>query len=238
MIEPDGTTIEKRLPGRPMADMLSNLEGERRRTALASYFEAATAIRGVAMPDHFYGQLLVAEPIVASEWTAFLSASLDRYLARYRRPIEAAFGDAETLVGKARALMAAVPAQPEKVLAHGDFFPGNVLIDDRLKVTAVVDFGTWTLVAEPLYDIAGAVMFAEVATECGPDDWAYLRSLMLQHCGETALAAMTFYRAYFALALFDPAETGGLYPKLHPWMVATLRQLADGTLGAWATTGR
>ncbi len=237
-IEPDGATIEKRLAGRVMTAVLLGLQGERRQQALCAYFEAAVAIRSIAMPDEPFGELLAPRPLVAAEWTTFLAASLDRYAARHRANLQAGFGDADALVAKARALLAAVPSRPEKVLAHGDFFPGNVLMDDALRVTGVVDFGTWTIVAAPDYDVAGATMFAEVSNACGPDDAAFLRALLLEHCGAAAIPILSFYRAYFAFALFDPEELSGLYPKLRPWNLATLRQLADGTLADWAIPRR
>lgn len=233
-IEPDGSTIEKRLAGRPMTAVLPGLEGEGRRRAFHAYFEAATAIRSIAMPDEPYGQLLAPRPLVAPEWTGFLAASLDRYVARHRAHLDAAFGDADALIAKAHALLAAVPSRPTKVLAHGDFFPGNVLMDDTLKVSGVVDFGIWTIVAAPDYDVAGAAMFAEVSNECGPDDTAFLRALLLEHCGAAAIPTLSFYRAYFAFALFEQEDLPGFYPKLAPWNLATLRQLADGTLADWA----
>jgi len=234
-IEPDGATIEKRLAGRVMTAVLPGLEGERRQQALRAYFEAAVAIRSIAMPDEPFGELLAPRPLVAAEWTGFLAASLDRCAARHRAHLDAAFGNADALIARARALLAALPSRPEKVLAHGDFFPGNVLMDDALQVTGVVDFGTWTIVAAPDYDVAGATMFAEVSDQCGPDDIAFLRALLLEQCGAAAIPTLSFYRAYFAFALFEPEDLSGLYPKLAPWNLATLRQLADGTLADWAT---
>lgn len=237
-IEPDGTTVEQRISGRPMSERIPHLSSDRRRTALRNYFDAAVAVSAIAMPEEPYGLLLADERVTAATWPGFFIASLERHVARIRPDFDPANGKLDALVARAHALLAALPAQPPKVLGHGDVFPGNVMMDDDLSVTGLVDFGTWTLVAEPLYDPVAAVMFAEVADGCGPDDIAWLRSLLIAHAGAAAIPAMTAYRAYFAFTLFDAHDSGALYPKLQPWSLAALRQLADATLGDWATTDR
>lgn len=237
-IEPDGSTVEKRLTGRPMTDVLASTDGAARYRALDSYFAAATAFKDIALPDAPYGNLLADEPIRADRWTAFLATSLARCVTRHRSHLNDAFGDADALARQALDLLGHVAETPEKVLAHGDFFPGNVLVDNEMNVSAVLDFSTWTLAAEPAYDLAGAVMFAEVTTECRPDDWRYLRSLLLARYGGNSPASMAFYRAYFAFTLFEPGGAASLYPKLHPWNVATLTALRDGSIMNWAQADR
>ncbi|MCB1496699.1 MAG: aminoglycoside phosphotransferase family protein [Bauldia sp.] len=232
-IEADGATIERRLAGRPMTEALDRLEGDGRRRALSNYFGAAVAIRSITMDDQPFGALLDPDKGTAPGWRTFLSASIDRSAMRYQARLEAAFGNVATLVDKARERLAAVPESPDKTLAHGDFLPGNVMIGDDLEVSAVLDFGAWTLVAEPSYDATGAAMFCEVTNECRPADWTFLRSLLLDGSNQAAIDVMTAYRVYFAFTLFDPMDAAGLYPKLYPWNVRTLGGLSDGTVGDW-----
>jgi len=237
-IEPDGVSIETRLAGEPLSGVLGRLDEDDRRRALLRYYETAAAIRAITMPHGPYGLLLAADRVAADTWPGFFLASLDRHVTRTRPYLEAAVGDVDTLVMRARDLIAALPKTPEKVLAHGDMYPGNLLMDDGLNVTGLVDFGTWTLIAEPNYDVASAVMFAEIDDACTKADCAWLRSLLIEDAGKDAIPAMTCYRAYFAFTLFDPHDDTGLYPKLLPWSVAALRALADGSLADWAIPPR
>ncbi|WP_421725257.1 phosphotransferase family protein [Bauldia sp.] len=232
-IAEDGVTIEKRLPGRPMTDALRTVHGEPRRRALRSYFEAAAAVSDLPWPDTSFGLLLAETPITAEQWTTFLAVTLDQRAEHHAAHLRATFGDLEGLLSKAHDLLRKVPGRPRKVLAHGDIFPGNIMLDADMNVSAILDFGAWTLVAEPHYDIAGAVMFAEVTTECVPEDGRYLRVLLAERCGDPLPPAFAFYRAYFAFTLFDPNAAEGLYPKLQPWNIATLGQLRDGTITDW-----
>jgi aminoglycoside phosphotransferase (APT) family kinase protein len=233
-IAPDGVTIETRLAGEPLSDVLPRLDENDRRRALLRYYETAAAIRAITMPDEPYGLLLAADRVTADTWPGFFLSSLDHHVARTRPYLEAAVGNVDALIVRARDLIAALPQTPDKVLAHGDMYPGNLLMDGDLNVTGLVDFGTWTLIAEPNYDVASAVMFAEIDDGCTKADCAWLRSLLVEDAGKDAIPAMTFYRAYFAFTLFDPDDDTGLYPKLLPWSIAALRALADGSLADWA----
>lgn len=47
-------------------------------------------------------------------------------------------------------------------LIHGDFFPANVMIDDNMNITAVLDFGILTTIGDPLFDIALGATFSDM----------------------------------------------------------------------------
>ena len=149
-IDPAGRfTIERRLPGTSLLRRLPSLAGERRRTAIRNFVAAADAIGSVALPERPYGHILAADPIHADTWTGFLRRSLDRAVARNGAVIAAEVGDVAALRSRALALLAVVPERPAKALVHGDWFPGNVLMDDALAVTGVVDFSAYTMAGDP-----------------------------------------------------------------------------------------
>jgi fructosamine-3-kinase len=51
-------------------------------------------------------------------------------------------------------------------LVHGDFFPGNILIDKMLcHVTALLDFGMLTMYGDSLFDIATGWVFFDMYDE-------------------------------------------------------------------------
>ena len=53
-------------------------------------------------------------------------------------------------------------------LIHGDFYPANTLMDQNFNITAVLDFGTYTLVGDPIYDIALGWIFADMYQNVKP----------------------------------------------------------------------
>lgn len=230
-IAADGSyTIERRIPGESLLIRLRRLGGAERQAALSSYAESAEAISTVVLPDRPYGQVLDDQPLTAVSWRDYLRLSLDRFAARNGAAIAAAGFDLANLKAQAIALLDGVAAAPPRALVHGDYFPGNVLIDERLTVSGLVDFSAWTVVGDPLLDILGAAIFLEMTAEATDSDVALVRSAILARHGEAVLAPGRFYRAYAAFAMAAPGTAHGPYPKLFDWALINLAALADGRL--------
>ncbi len=223
-------TIERRLKGTSLLMLMARLGGADRKAAIAAYVAGGEATGRLLMPERPFGQILGARPITAETWTGFFRASLDHWLARNGVAIAAATGSVQRVSANALALLAALPERPAKALAHGDYFPGNVLIDDTLALTGLVDFSGFTLVGEPLYDAITAALFLEMIAEARAEDVALARHLVLARHGEAVLSTGRFYRAYAAVLMADPANAAPPYPRLFAWSVANLKALAAGKL--------
>lgn len=232
-IDPAGRfTIERRLKGTSMLALLPTLSGVARQKALRSFAEGAEAVAAVTFPGRPFGQILAEEPLTAPTWAGYLRLALDRFVARNGATIAAAVGEVEALRAEALALLDKVPEPGAKFLVHGDYFPGNVLLDESLAVSGLVDFSEWTVIGDPALDIAGAALFLEMIAAATPGDVAAVRAIVLARHGPAILPAARFYRAYAAFAVADPAAGGSLYPEMFPWALATLRALKAGTLAA------
>ena len=200
------------------------------RRAIAAYVSGAEATGRLLLPERPYGQILGAAPLTAGTWTGFFRRSLGHWLAENGATIAEATGDLAAVAGNALALLEALPERPAKGLAHGDYFPGNVLLDDGLAVSGLVDFSGFTLAGDPLYDAITAALFLEMIEEATADDVALARDLVMTRHGEAILDPGRFYRAYAAILMADPANAAPPYPRLFAWSVANLRALAAGTL--------
>ncbi len=223
-------TIERRLAGTSLLALLPRLQGAERRQAIGAYTAGADATGRFLLPDRPYGQILASAPITAGTWPGFFRLSLDHWLARNGATIAEATGSVARVSANALALLGGLPERPAKALAHGDYFPGNVLIDERLVLTGLVDFSVFTLAGDPLYDAITAALFLEMIEEAGPDDVALARHLVVARHGEAILLPGRFYRAYAAIVMADPANAAPPYPRLFAWSVANLRALAAGKL--------
>jgi aminoglycoside phosphotransferase (APT) family kinase protein len=224
-IAEDGThVVERRLVGRSMLALLPTLSRDERAAAWANYLDAAAAISRVRFDALPFGQIIADPPLTAATWRGYLEASLRTFAERNRVTIEREAGNAEALLARALARLRDVPAEPPRALVHGDFFPGNVLLDARLAVGAVIDFSDFTLVGDPLYDIAGACIFPEMIAEATPEDLALLHRLARER---HATEAFAFYRAYFAFFSADPALAASPYPGMYRWGVRELTRLGD-----------
>ena len=94
-------------------------------------------------------------------------------------------------------------------------------------VSGLVDFSFWTVVGDPLLDVIGTPIFLEMNDEATDEDIAFVRRIILDRHGDAVLRPARFYRAYFAFAMADPANSEGLYPGLFPWALANLAALKD-----------
>lgn len=230
-IDPAGRyTIERRLAGTALLTLLPRLQGADRKRAIAAYVAGAEATGKLLLPDRPYGQILAPTPITGASWPGFFRASLDHWFDRNGPTIAEATGDGESVRGHALALLDALPEKPAKALAHGDYFPGNVLLDERLTLTGLVDFSVFTLVGDQLYDAITAALFLEMIEEAGADDVALARHLVVTRHGEAILPSARFYRAYAAILMADPANGAPPYPRLFAWSVANLKALAAGKM--------
>jgi aminoglycoside phosphotransferase (APT) family kinase protein len=223
-------TIERRLPGRSMSELLRTLDDDRRDKAFRNYVAAMDAINAIALPTLPYGHILAKAPVTAKDWRAFARESLARFRGRNRVTIAKEVGDPYRLFDKAADMIADLPELPAKVLVHGDYFPGNVLLADDLSVSAVLDFGVFTVVGDPRLDLAISYLTLELIEECTADDARFVRELVIERHGAEIAPALRFYRAFLAFSMADPANAAPPYPKLYGWSIAMLKLLSEDRL--------
>lgn len=219
--------IERRLAGRPMPEVVRGLAGEERAVAFRNYLAAIEPLGAITFPDRPYGQLIAEPALTASDWHDYLRQSLAGFAARNGTTIAAEFADVAALVDKAFRLLDGIAGHPPKALVHGDYFPGNVLLDESLRVSAVIDFSAFTLVGDPILDATCATVFLEMNEAFTEADSVLVRELAHERFGKRLADAEPFYRAYFAFFLANPEYAAPPYPKLYAWSLANLAALAD-----------
>lgn len=108
-------TIEDRIPGRSLAEILPGLTGTRRRTALAAYLEVADAM-AIARTDAEYGDILVSNPVRRPHWGEYLADRLRGFAGD--AVLAADIPDLEAIVARLTARLLALP-DPVKCVVHG-----------------------------------------------------------------------------------------------------------------------
>ena len=222
-------SIERRLPGRSLGEGLADRRGADRAIALTSYLEGAAAFGALGVPRGWpggCGEVLTQERLRADRWGDLLADRLRLQVARARPALEGvvpALDDvARRVAGEARTEEAGEPT-----LVHGDWFPGNVLVDDDLQVSAAIDLGWLTVVGDPTHDVRSAAVFLEVRPWGQPGDDAIVLSVARRLLGPDASHLIDrtrrFEQARFAFVDDDH--------HLHRWCVAGLRAVAEEVLG-------
>ncbi len=215
-------SVDRLIDGRPLHELMPHLAGDERATALASYTDAAFEIAALPVVREEYGEFLRDDDSIrADTWNEYL-------LARMRRSLQESpwlRTDVPALDVLVDALTTRIVAYPPVVrsLVHGDYFPGNVLISDDLRVAGVIDFGPLTVIGDPWMDLASAVIFLEVARPgYTPSDTTLVTARLVKRVGVGILDAITTYRAWYAIR-FSPYRDDD--PNLYAWCVDSLKRV-------------
>ncbi len=155
--------IERRVKGVPLEDKLSGLTAAQHEQAETLYLDAVFDLRHITLTDTPETYLLFDDTQHSRTdtqrfnpfYAGFLAQKLTR-VGRYFAATHPAFTD------NARQLVSAIRDGHTETLCvvHGDFFPGNVLVNEALtRVHGVIDFGSFTFFGNYLLDVAGAFGF-------------------------------------------------------------------------------
>ncbi len=217
-------TVERRMCGRAFAAALPALEGAGRKRALASYLDVAGQIGAIRFPDRPFGELLTAgAPLQRDSWPHFLWDRLQQTYRVSRADVEQDVPRVDAVLAHVRAELRALEGFQEKRLVHGDYFPGNVYVDDELTICGVGDFGYTTVVGDARMDLAGAVAYLEVVDGYHPDDTTFLMRSVAERHGAGMVRWIDFYRLYYSF-YFSTCKTDD--PRTYGWCIRNLRSWA------------
>lgn len=158
-------TVESRVDGVPLQDLLTDLPPAQHDQAENCYLDAVWKLRKVKLstPPTTYmlfdqaGKSAIATQSF-EDFYADLLVSKRNQVDRYFAQQDSSFPE------KASSLITLIRQNQSSLsIVHGDFFPGNVLVDqDITRVTGIIDFGTFTLYGNYLLDVAGAFGFYQM----------------------------------------------------------------------------
>ncbi len=214
-------TVERRMCGHAFADVLPALKGTNRERALASYLYVAEQIGTIRFPHWSFGEVLTAdEPLQRPAWSQFLWARLQQAYRVSRSDVEQDVPDVTAILAHIRSELQALAEFQEKRLVHGDYFPGNVYIDDDLNICGVGDFGYTTVVGDARMDLAGTVVFLEVVDGYHPDDTSFLMRVVQERHGSDIARWIDFYRLYYSF-YFSGCKADD--PRTYAWCIHNLQ---------------
>ncbi len=187
--------IEDRIAGQSMAALLPSLSGERRATALRAYLAAAEAMSTATAPGEAFGDLLLDQPRRCDRWADYLTARVRQ--AAKDGLLVAAIPSLAGIVERFNARLDAIP-DPARCIVHGDIWPPNVMMNDALQVTGLIDFSFTTRIGDHVMDLAGACHFLLATKSSSQADHDYLKQLILTKHGEEVMDRIGLYAVWFA----------------------------------------
>jgi putative membrane protein len=210
-------SVDRRMSGQSLSSWLPGAEPGLRRQVLLGYLDAATRMQHLPSPVAGHARLLGDDaPRQFPTLAALLTDQLLRVLPRSQQRLEHDVAGITRVWDELQEWLESRQGQPR--LVHGDFCAANCYVtefrDGRPVLTGVGDFSPHTLNADPMMDIAGAVMFLELERyAAAADDAAWLAGQAYERFGPDLEEALAMYRRYYGFYFsnahaFDPVLYG------------------------------
>lgn len=152
--------IETRLPGVPMEQFVEARPAEIERiyievTLSLQAIHLAAPITGFRLfPDPARDPDLARDETSATDWTQFVSAMTTDHLKRVSSLLSKDVVNFEMKVTRLLSMFSSA-YEGKLALVHGDLCPANILMSGG-RVSAILDFGTFTMYGDPLFDLGTA----------------------------------------------------------------------------------
>jgi hypothetical protein len=214
-------TVERRLVGRTLDSVYARLTDDERTSALRGYLEAVWHLNQVELPDEPFGQLVeTSDRITADSWPGFLRAKLRQRGTVSQNRLAADVPGYHEKRDRLDRIVAAELAESPRRVVHADYYLNNVLVDDALRISAVLDLSAHAVCGDPAMDAAGAIAFLPLHRSYHPAHAAPLYPLAEALYGRDVRRRIEIYRAYYGVYFSDLYRDGD--EAGHRWVVASL----------------
>jgi fructosamine-3-kinase len=189
-----------------------------------TYLSAALELGRIQIPPGFDRYRLFDSQGISrradGDWHRFLARFLAYKLTQVRPYLERDVQDFPEKMAQLSAILV-TPYTGEYRLVHGDFFPGNLLVDAERQVMALLDFGLLTMYGDALFDIATGWVFFDMYDELKANLRQRYLSILLERLGENVRGKLYLYMLLYSVLsanTYSPTCSDGHYR----WCVANL----------------
>ena len=204
--EVNGTfyTIEKKLSGQQLDTLIPDLNSPQRKRAYQNYYDAIKQINSIEFAHLPFGQIIhISDSIVAPTWKEFLLLKLKQKFDRYGSRLSNQVTNYDSKVEFFRNLLSNKLQSQYKRLVHADYYLNNVLVDNDLKISAVLDLSIHACVGDPRLDIAGVLTWNDLTPSVNPQDYEFLYEQATADYGPDVNYYVDLYRLYTAFYYSD-----------------------------------
>jgi len=210
--EGDGVpvTIEPRLPGVPL-DRVRPFDRPPGPDAVACMLDVLEGLHGAGDAPGARALPVLGESRAmwegAGSWPAALAALLERRLAVCGDQLRARVPGFERMAERLLDSVAEFEVGELTVL-HGDLIPANVLVDESVRPVAVLDFGFFTTVGDPLFDLAVTASIYDMYGSRAAASEAAIDAATARR-REVPPERLVLYRAAYAVATANVYDAAG-----------------------------
>ena len=216
-------TVDRRFSGLNFSTWLQSADMTERRPALISFLDATEQLQRLPSPVPGFARLIgEGAPQQFGTLSELLAGMLGGPLQTSRAQLERDVPGIDEVWNKLHGDLAQRSVAPAVV--HGDVCPPNAYISKGPEgpvVTGIGDFSPHTINADPLMDVAGALIFLELEPYAdAPADAAWLEAVAVERHGREIVRWIDVYRRYYG---FYFSNAYAFDSTLYAWC---LRQLS------------
>lgn len=217
-------SIEDLIEGENLTTHLKKTNSSDLPRILESYIEAAANIHKTNHNlGEYFGEVLIDNPIRERNWPNFLIKRVEKALQKTLHQLNNDAEEFETLLKRWKLLVQKRLANVENNLVHGDFFPGNVIVNPNGITRAVIDFSPLTVLGDWRMDVVGACIFLEVVDSYQEIQTQISRKIISEKFGkEIDDELFNIYRIYYSIYFSVVKELGD--DKLYDWCLKNLKE--------------
>jgi len=198
--------IEKKLSGKPLAEEMTSYDEQEQKVAIGAYFDTAQAIGELGLvspPDRFLLFDSKGESSVrAQDWNGYLRKLISKKIEKLERQLGKLVDDFPQKRDQFMKLFSGNYGGKISVI-HGDFFPGNVLVESPSSVSGVIDFGMFTMFGDRMFDMATSWLFHTMYSDNDTAARSKLLPYVLERCPQGTQNMLYRYGLLYALLSCD-----------------------------------
>jgi putative membrane protein len=219
-------TLDRRFSGRNFSGWLQHADITQRRAALITFLDATERLQRLQSPVPGFARLIGdGAPQQFSTLVELLSNMLRGPAQASQDQLERDVPDVADVWNQLHAALAQRFVAPAVV--HGDVCPPNAYLSQGPQgpvVTGIADFSPHTVHADPLMDIAGALIFLELEPYAdAAADAAWLEAVAVERHGREIVRWIDVYRRFYG---FYFSNAYAFDPALYAWCVRQLSRSA------------
>lgn len=189
-------TIEKRIEGSNLQSVFSDMNYNEQNKMMETYLNANIELKSVKTKYNLEGFTLFNDNQVSllkiNNWFDLLK----EIIFRKQKELEPYFKkDVVNYDAKVNRLVESLSLgyEGEYSLIHGDFYPGNLMVNKSGMVTGLIDFGLMTMYGDNLFDIAIGWVCFDMYNEFNANIYERYLNIIISTLGEDVRKRLYFY---------------------------------------------
>ncbi|WP_117170126.1 aminoglycoside phosphotransferase family protein [Paraliobacillus sediminis] len=189
-------TIEKRIQGSNLQSVFSDMNYTEQNKMMETYLNATIELKSVKIKYNLEGFTLFNDnqvPLVKiNSWFDLLK----ELILKKQKVLEPYFKeDVVNYDAKVDQLVEKLSSgyEGEYALIHGDFYPGNLMVNKSGLVTGLIDFGLMTMYGDNLFDIAIGWVCFDMYNELNANIYERYLNIIISTLGEDVRKRLYFY---------------------------------------------